>query len=162
MKSRFETYVEESLKEATAGKRAKLQAAYNAEVAKIDGQRGKYLKMAEDGVEALFSKIVAQAQKDGCIIDETETIEAGNALTDYVKGKIKSSFGLQAKYDSEIYSSRWPEGTLARKAQDAIRAFDENCAKEARKLVVYKMDLGMKPDAFEKMLAEAAAKINKE
>ena len=31
--------------------------------------------------------------------------------------------------------------------------------KEARRIVVYKMDLGMKPEKFEAMLAETAKKI---
>jgi urease gamma subunit len=159
-KARFESYVEERVAELAAARRAKFKAAYDAEVAKVERQRDRYLKAVEDGVEALVRKVVAQAAKDGCTVDETE--DAKTFLSKYVKDKVREMVGLQTEYDYDVHERVWPEGTPARKAQDALKAFDELCAKEARRIVVYKMDLGMKPEAFEKMLAEVAEKINKE
>ena len=160
--SRFECYVEECMKELTAGKRAKLQAAYDTEVAKIEKQRDKYLKMVKDGVETLVRKGAVQAMRDGCDTGGDEIEDAKETLSTYVGDQIRTMFGPRTKYDRVSGERLWPEGTPARKAQDALRAFDALCAKEVKRIVVYKMDLGMKPEAFEKMLAETAEKIGKE
>ena len=159
-KARFESYVEERVGEIAAGRRAKLKAAYDAEVAKIKSQRDKYLKMVEVGVDALVRKVVAQAERDGCAVGETG--DATGVLSNYVKDRVREVIGPQTEYDCDFRGNRWPEGTRVREAQDALEAFDALCEKEARRIVVYKMDLGMKPEAFEKMLAEAAEKINRE
>jgi len=158
-KARFESYVEERVAELAAARRAKLKAALDAEVAKVERLRDKYQGMIEDGVEALVRKVVVQARRDGC---DVQVEDAKIALSDHAKGAVRSAVGLQAKYDYGSGRNLWPEGSPARKAQDALEAFDELCAKEARRIVVYKKDLGMKPEAFEKMLREAAEKINKE
>lgn len=159
-KARFESYVEERVAEATAERRAKLKAAYDAEVAKVERQRDGYLKMVEEGVEALVRKVVTQAREDGCTVGETEDV--AETLSGYAKDRVYGAVGLRTTYDYSLGESLWPKGTPAREAQDALRAFDALCAKEAKRITVYKMDLGMKPEAFEKMLAETAAKINKE
>lgn len=156
-KARFESYVEERVAEIAAERHAKLEAAYDAEVAKVERQRDRYLKAVEDGVEALVRKVVAQAKKDGCAVDEAE--DATETLSEYAKGKVQAMVGLQAKYDYDAHEHRWPEGTPVRKAEDALKAFDALCAREAKRITVYKMDLGMKPEAFEKMLEETAKKI---
>lgn len=162
-KARFESYVEERVKELASAKRAKLKAAYDAEVAKVDRQCDKYLKAVEDGVEALVSKVVAQAKRDGCAVGGPEDAKkAVEAVSTCAKDRIRGLVGPRAEYDYKAGGYRWPEGTPVRGAQDALEAFDKLCAREARRLVVYKMDLGMKPEAFEKMLAEAAGKINRE
>lgn len=159
-KARFESYVEERVAELAAGKRAKLKAAFDAEVAKVNRRRDKYLKAVEEGVEALVRKIVEQARKDGCHVGETD--EATGYLSSYAKNAVNEALGLQMTFDSNTCKHLWPEGTTVRKAQDALMEFDRLCEREAHRVVVYKMDLGMKPEAFEKMLAEVSEKINKE
>ena len=159
-KARFESYVEDRVAEIAAGRRAKLKAAFDAEVAKVGRQRDKYTKAAEEGVKALVRKIVEQARKDGCRVGETD--EATSYLSSYAKNAVDEALGLQPVFDSSTCKHLWPEGTEVRKAQDALMEFDRLCEREAHRVVVYKMDLGMKPEAFEKMLAEISEKINKE
>ena len=160
MANRFEKYVEERVSELASERRAKLKAAYDAEVAKIDRRRDAYIRTIETGVEALVQKVVTQAKKDGCRVDETDL--AQTALSNYAKDLAVAAVGLKQTYEYSSHEYRWPEGTAVREAQDALNAFDELCAKEARRIVVYKKDLGMKPEAFEKMMAEVAKTINKE
>ena len=160
MANRFESYVEERVSEIASERRAKLKAAYDAEVAKVDRRRDTYIKTIEAGVEALVQKVITQAKKDGCRVDETDL--AQTALSNCAKDLAITAVGLKPTYEYASHECRWPEGTAIREAQDALNAFDELCAKEARRIVVYKKDLGMKPEAFEKMMAEVAEKINKE
>ena len=161
-KSRFECYVEEMVKELAAPRRAKLQAAYDAEKARIDERFGKYAEMIQQGVDVLVRKVFAKAKADGCAIqiEPGEAVEP--ALTCSLENRLKEALGLVVKYDYEKGGNVWPKGTAVRRAQDALEAFDELCGKEARRIVVYRMDLGMKLEAFEKMLAETAMKINRE
>ena len=159
-KARFESYVEERVAELAARRRAKLKAAFDAEVAKVNRQRDKYLKAVEEGVEALVRKTVEQAKRDGCAVGKTD--EATSYISSYAKNAVNEALGLQPIFDSNTCKHLWPEGTSVRKAQDALMEFDRLCEREAHRVVVYKMDLGMKPEAFEKMLAEVSEKINKE
>lgn len=159
-KSRFESYVEDRVAELAAGKRAKLKAAFDAEVAKMRKLSDKYMKTIEGGVETLVRYIVGQARKEGCRVGETG--EVGKTLSSYATSQLKATLGLEEMYDYRSHEHLWPEGTEVRKAQDALKEFDRLCEKEAHRVVVYKMDLGMKPEAFEKMLAEVAERINKE
>ena len=160
-KSRFECYVEERVKELAAPRRAKLQAAYDAEKAKVDERFERYLATIRQGMDALVRKVFIKANADGCAI-QVEPGEVEPALTCSLENRLKEALGLEAKFDYEKGGNVWPKGTPVRKAQDALEEFDELCGREARRIVVYKMDLGMKPEAFEKMLAEAAMRINKE
>lgn len=158
-KARFERYVEDRVAELAAGKRAKLKAAFDAEVAKVNRRRDKYLKAVEEGVEALVRKIVEQARKDGCRVGETG--EMTSCLSVYAKNAVDEALGLQPIFNHDTCRHVWPEGTAVRKAQDALMEFDRLCEREAHRVVVYKMDLGMKPEALEKMLDEISEKINK-
>jgi hypothetical protein len=154
-KSRFESFVEERVNELAAPRRAVLKAALDAEVAKIDERFDKFLKMLQQGVDTLVQKIFAKAKADGCVI-KVEPGEVEAALSSYVKDKLKGALGFEKEYVYEKHRHLWPEATAARKAQDALDEFDALCEKEARRIVVYKMDLGMKPEKFEAMLAETA------
>ena len=158
MASRFETYVNERVAELAKAKRSRLKAALDEEEARVEAQREKYLALVEDGVEKLIASVVAQARKDGCKVAK-DTSEAEEKLSEYAKGKVRSVIGLQKEFDYDRRTNLWPKGTVARRLQDALMAFDAFCEKEARRIVVYKMDLNMKPDAFEAMLAEVAEKI---
>ena len=159
-KTRFESYVEDRVAELAAGKRAKLKSAFDAEVAKTNRQRDKYMKAVEEGVEALVRKTVEQAKKDGCAVGKTG--DMASHLSSYSKNAVHEALGLQPTFNYDTRENLWPEGTEVRKAQDALMKFDRLCEMEARRIVVYKTVLGMKPEAFEKMLAEVAEKINKE
>ena len=158
MASRFETYVNERVAELAKAKRDRLKAALEEEEARVEAQREKYLTLVEDGVEKLVASVVAQARKDGCKVAK-DLSEAEEKLSEHAKGKVRSVIGLQKEYDYDRRASLWPKGTVARRLQDALMAFDAFCEKESRRIVVYKMDLNMKPDAFEAMLAEVAEKI---
>ena len=158
-KARFESYVEERVAELAAGKRAKLKAAFDAEVAKVGRQRDKYLKAVEEGVEALVRKTIERAKRDGCVVGKTD--EMTSHLSGYAKNAVNEALGLQTVFNYDTRENLWPEGTPVRKAQDALMEFDRLCEMEACR-VVYKMVLGMKPEAFEKMLAKVSEKINKE
>lgn len=156
MASRFETYVQERVEELAKARRDKLKAALENEEARLEKQYETYLKAVEDGVEALVRTIAKRAKKDGCKVkDAPDNVK--DILSDYEKSKILTILGLQRKYAQNMYM--WPEGTVARKLQNDLMEFDNFCRKEARRIVVYKMDLGMKPEAFEKMLAEVAEKL---
>lgn len=158
MASRFEAYVQERVGELAKARRDKLKAALENEQAKIQKKSEKYLKAVEDGVEALIRKTVEQAKKDGCEITEGPA-EAEVSLSEYAKGRIRDLLGLEQKYDFNLKDYVWGKSTVARKLQNDLMEFDNFCRKEARRIVVYKMDLGMKPEAFEKMLAEVAEKL---
>lgn len=153
-KSRFESFVEERVKEIAAPRRAELKAALDAEVAKVDARFDKYLVMVQQGVDAIVRKVLAKAKADGCTIQDESEFDA--SLTGWLKDKLRATLRFEKAYDHEKHGYRWPEGMAARKAQDTLDAFDDLCDKEARKIVVYKMDLGMKPEKFEAMLAETA------
>lgn len=160
-KARFESYVEERVKEVAAPRRAKLQAAYDAEKAQVDERFDRYAEMIRQGVDALVRKVFIKANADGCAI-QVGPGEVEPALTCRLKDMLKDALGLSAKYVYEERRRVWPKGTPVRRAQDALEAFDALCTREAKRIVVYKMDLGMKPEAFERMMAEAAMRINRE
>lgn len=156
-KARFEEYVEERVAELAAPKKERLEAALKEAEAALEKQRDKYVKMVEDGIEKLVASVVAQARKDGCKVSK-DTEDAKDSLSSYAKDRVRKVVGLQKEYVSYA-KERWPKGTVARGIQDELDRFDAFCAKEARRIVVYKMDLGMKPEKFEAMLAETAKKI---
>jgi len=153
-KSRFESFVEERVKELAASRRAMLKAALDAEEAKIDAKFEKYTSMIQQGISALTQKVFAKAEADGC--DVQDRSEVDDSLANWLKDKLKAALGFEKKYDYGKCRHLWPEGTAVRKAQDALDEFDALCEKEARRIVVYKMDLGMKPEKFEAVLAETA------
>jgi len=156
-KARFEEYVEERVAELAKPKKDKLEAALKEAEEALERQRDKYVKMVEDGIGKLVHDVVAQARKDGCKVSK-DTEDARDSLSSYAKGQVRKMVGLQKEYVSSA-KERWPKGTVARGIQDELDRFDAFCAKEARRIVVYKMDLGMKPEKFEAMLAETAKKI---
>jgi len=156
-KARFEEYVEERVAELAKPKKDKLEAALREAEEALEKQRDKYVKMVEDGIEKLVTSVVAQARKDGCKVSK-DTEDAKDSLSSYAKDRVHKVVGLQKEYVS-YGKERWPKGTVARGIQDELDRFDAFCAKEARRIVVYKMDLGMKPEKFEAMLAETAKKI---
>ena len=153
-KARFESYVEERVGELAAPKRAVLKAAFDAEKAKIDAKLEKYTSMLQQGIYALTQKAFAKAEADGCDIQDKSEIDV--SLTSWLKDKLKTALGLEARYDYATRKYWWPEGSAIRKAKDALDEYDALCHREARKITVYKMDLGMKPEKFEAMLAESA------
>ena len=157
-KARFEEYVEERVAELAKPKRDRLEAALKEAEEALERQRDKYVKMVEDGIGKLVRDVVAQAKKDGCKVSK-DLADAQETISDCVKDKVRSAIGLQREFDYDRMERLWPKSTVARELQDALKAFDELCAREARRVVVYKMDLNMKPDAFEAMLAEVAKKI---
>jgi hypothetical protein len=157
-KARFEEYVEERVAELAKPKRDRLEAALKEAEEALEKQRDKYVEMVREGVAKLVREVVAQAKKDGCKVSK-DTGEAEEKLSRSAEDRVRQVVGLQKEYDYDRRASLWPKGTVARRLQDALMAFDAFCEKESRRIVVYKMDLNMKPDAFEAMLAEVAEKI---
>lgn len=156
-KARFEEYVEERVAELAKPKRDRLEAALKEAEEALEKQRGKYVEMVREGVWKLIREVVAQARKDGCKVSK-DTGKAEEELSHYAMDRVRQMVGLQKEYVS-FGEDQWPKGTVARKLQDELERFDAFCAREARRIVVYKMDLGMKPEKFEAMLAETAKKI---
>lgn len=157
-KSRFESYVEQRVAELAAPKRARLLAEFEDRKAEAGKAKEKYVAIVEDGVEALVQTIVETAKKDGLPVDD-RAAGMKRELSAYAKGCLYETAGLAERYDRDRNEHLWPKGTEARKAQDALREFDALCEREARRITVYKMDLGMKPEKFEAMLAEVADKL---
>lgn len=154
IKSRFESYVEERVRELAAPRRAVLKAAYDAEKAKIDAKFEKYTSMLQQGIYALTQKVFAKAEADDCAIQDKSEFDA--SLTNWLKDKLKTALGFEARYDYETREYQWPEGSAIRKAKAALDEYNALCLRESRKITVYKLDLGMKPEKFEAMLAESA------
>lgn len=156
--SRFERYVRAQLKEQTAAKRAALEEAYKVEVARIKTKVKALEEIATEGLKALNAKIDAAARKMGWHVNE------GSDPAVELRRNFGSACGYrfaeaQTEYD---YSrgSTYKNGP-AKEAEDALDAFDAAVDKAATRLVVVKMDLGMKADAFDKALADAVAKLLK-
>ena len=153
-KARFESYVEERIRELAAPRRAVLKAAYDAEKARIDVAFEKYVSMIQQGVSAITQKVFTKAGADGYAVQDKSEIDV--SLAGWLKDRLKDAIGLEARYDYNTRRYWWPEGTAIRKAKDALDEYDALCCREARKITVYKMDLGMKPEKFEALLAESA------
>ena len=156
--SRFERYVRAQLEEQTAAKRAALEEAYRVEVARIETKVKALEEIATEGLKALNAKIDAAARKMGWHVDEKgdPVVETGRSFSSACGHRFVEA---QSKYD-------YPHGTTykngpAKEARDALDAFDAAVKKAATRLVVVKMDLGMKADAFDKALADAVAKLLK-
>lgn len=156
--SRFERYVRAQLKEQTAAKRAALEEAYKVEVARIETKVKALEEIATEGLKALNAEIDAAARKMGWHVNEESdpAVELGRSFDSACGYRFVEA---QTEYD-------YPRGSTykngpAKEARDALDAFDASVEKAATRLVVVKMDLRMKADAFDKALADAVAKLLK-
>lgn len=156
--SRFERYVRAQLKEQTAAKRAALEEACKVENARIETKVKALEEIAMEGLKALNAKIDAAARKMGWHVNEESdpAVELGRSFDSACGHRFAEA---QTEYD-------YPRGSTykngpAKEARDALDAFDAAVEKAATRLVVVKMDLGMKADAFDKALADAVAKLLK-
>ena len=156
--SRFERYVRAQLKEQTAAKRAALVEAYRVEVARIETKVKALEEIATEGLKALNAKIDAAARKMGWHVNEGSdpAVETGRSFGSACGHRFVEA---QSEYDY-THGTTYRNGP-AKEARDALDAFDAAVEKAATRLVVVKMDLGMKADAFDKALADAVAKLLK-
>lgn len=156
--ARFESYVRETLADGVKERRAALKKAFDDEKAKIEAKLAALEEIATEAVKALNAKIDAAARKMGWHVNEggDPAVELGRNF-----GSACGSRFVEAASEYD-----YPHGTTykngpAKEARDALDAFDAAVEKAATRLVVVKMDLGMKADAFDKAVADAVAKLLK-
>lgn len=153
--SRFERYVREQLKELTKDRRAELEKAYEYAKQAVDGKLSDLRKIADAGLKAINAKLDAAARKFGWHVDETAVPVA--ELTSFSSNCGKRYEEAATGYDYGI-GQYYVNGEV-RKAKKALDDFDAAVEKAATRLVVVKMDLGMKAEAFDRAMAEAVAKL---
>lgn len=159
---RFEAFVRERMNDLVKAKREALQKKYDDEVEKVGKVLKKYQDMAAKGAGKLLETIVAKAAGDGYAADEDYLKDArGNleAKLDRMLDGVFPHLHAESVYEGDRWQPRWPDGSAAEDARKALAAFDAGVEKAVRKLVVYKMDLGLKPEKFEEMLAAAAKEL---
>lgn len=156
--ARFESYVRETLADGVKERRAALKKAFDDENARIETKVRALKEIATEGLKALNAKIDAAARKMGWHVNEGSdpAVELGRNFGSACGCRFVEA---QTEYD-------YPHGTTykngpAKEAKDALDAFDAAVEKAATRLVVVKMDLGMKADAFDKAMADAIAKLLK-
>ena len=156
--SRFERYVRSTLREKTQAHRDALKAKFDAEKAKIDAKIKALEEIATEGLKALNAKIDAQAKKFGWHVRngadpvlDTGRNFPGSAQSRYEEAATEYDYGVGSHYKT---------GPV-REAEDAVKAFDAEIEKAAVRLVVCKVDLHMKPQEFDKMMAGMIADLVK-
>lgn len=154
---RFEAYVRERVQDMTAAKREKLAQKLTEEERLVEDVKRRYKKMLEKAWRDAVGKVADAADKNGDPIDKSWLLEF---MTPHDIERITTNaFGVKTTFDYDTRRTVWAEGTEVRRAQDALAKFDEDVEKAVRRIVVYKMDLGLKPDAFEKLLEETVEKL---
>lgn len=159
---RFEAFVRERMDDLVKAKREALQKKYDDEVEKVAKTLKKYQDMAAKGARKLLDAIVAKAAEDGHAVDKEKVEEAWGSVGGHVRRALDAVFPdlhEYSEFEGCAWTMRWPDGTPAEEARKARRDFDAKVEKAVRKLVVYKMDLGLKPEKFEEMLAAAAKEL---
>lgn len=158
--SRFDKYVRETLADGVKERRAALKKAFDDEKAKLEAKFAALKEIADEGVRATNAKIDATAKKWGWTIreDSDPVLQPGRCFGNNVGDRFEEAHMQYepGNWDRSVYVTG-----KVREAQLALAAFDAAVEKAARRLVVCKMDLHMKPDAFDKMMAEAIAKLLK-
>ena len=158
--ARFESYVRETLADGVKERRAALKKAFDDEKAKIEAKLAALEEIATEAVKAANAKIDATAKKWGWTVREDS--DPAFRPDRSFRSSCSSRFdAVREEYDhSEGGRYSYVCGKV-REAQLALREFDAAVEKAARRLVVCKMDLHMKPEAFDKMMADAIAKLLK-
>ena len=158
--SRFDKYVRETLADGVKERRAALKKTVDDEKAKLEAKLAALKEIADEGVRATNAKIDAAAKKWGWTIreDSDPVLRFNRCFKDNVGDRFEEAHMQYepGNWDRSVYVTG-----KVREAQLALEAFDAAVEKAARRLVVCKMDLHMKPDAFDKMMAEAIAKLLK-
>lgn len=159
--ARFESYVRETLADGVKERRAALKKAFDDEKAKIEAKLAALEEIATEAVKAANAKIDAQARKWGWTVreDSDPAFRSDRSFRSSCSSRFDAARTQYERGDS------WSEHSYVcgkvREAQLALREFDAAVEKAARRLVVCKMDLHMKPEAFDKMMADAIAKLLK-
>lgn len=162
---RFEKYVRDTIAEGVKARRDKLVKAYEDEAKKVDAKEEALRNAVKDALEDVSSLVDNMAKKWGWKVNESCVNSQAVSISD-----VYGFSDLYRRYDisNKVYIvDRNRDGRhfyMNGKAGDAYRAikeFDEEVEKAATRLVVSKMDLGMKVDEFDKLIAEAIAKLMK-
>lgn len=158
---RFEAFVRERVVEMTSAERARLAKALEEEEARIAALKQKYYRVLVDGVAKTVEKLIADAKKNGVDVNEEYLRDAPAHITDL--SRMSDFFGprqySERRERDDRYVRFWPKGSEARARQDALERFDDKVESAVRRIVVYKMDLGLKPDAFEDLLEKTVKSI---
>ena len=158
--SRFERYVRDTLADGVKERRAALEKAFDDEKAKIEAKLAALEEIANEAAKAANAKIDATAKRWGWTIREGSdpAFQSGRGFKNAASSRFEEA---RTQYEPGNWGHSVYATGKVREAQLALEAFDEAVGKAASRLVVCKMDLHMKPDAFDKMMADAIAKLLK-
>lgn len=160
--SRFERYVRDTLADAVKERRDELKAAVEEAKVDLDAKAKAFQEIADEACAEADKKIRALAKKWGWTpVPGTEKDKI--VIPCSMKSDLSNAF-TELRTEYSCYGGRYEDrhvGGPVAAAQKALAEFDDAVEKAARRLVVCKMDLHMKPDAFDKMMAEAIAKLLK-
>lgn len=160
---RFEKYVRDTIAEGVKARRDKLVKAYEDEAKKVDAKVEALRNAVKDALEDVSSLVDNMAKRWGWKVNES-CIKDQAVRTNDVYSIIDRRYDIAVKdyiLDSNRNGRNFYKNGKAGDAYRAIKEFDEKVEKAATRLVVAKMDLGMKVDAFDKMIAEAIAELMK-
>lgn len=155
--SRFEAYVRETLAEAVKPRRDELEKAVKDAEADIKEKVKALNRIAKKGIDALNAQLDRVAtEKFGWKVDGEDPCPA----VVLPNGTVNASRYAEAdaEYNYALGRRAYKNGP-AKKASAALFGFDGAVEKAATRLVVCKMDLHMKPEAFDKAMADAVAKL---
>ena len=150
--SRFERYVREQVKGMVEPVRAELQGKLDAEGARVE-------KLV-DRAWGLIASAVEKGVKDAVAFLSDKDIPRSGKSSDEIVREISNHLSIYSfqktvlryrSYYCDILD--WGEGSKAREYADRLEAIDNFVKHEVDRLVVYKKDLGMKAEDFDRELA---------
>lgn len=162
---RFEKYVRDTIAEGVKARRDKLVKAYEDEAKKVDAKVEALRNAVKDALEDVSSLVDNMAKQWGWKVNKGYVNNQAVSFSDvYGFSDLYRRYDISAKEyvtDSDRNGRYFYMNGKAGDAYLALKEFDEKVEKAANRLVVAKMDLRMKVDEFDKMIAEAIAKLMK-
>lgn len=162
---RFEKYVRDTIAEGVKARRDKLVKAYEDEAKKVDAKVEALRNAVKDALEDVSSLVDNMAKKWGWKVNESCIKDQAISINDvYGFSTFDRRYDIAVKeyiVDSNRNGRHFYKNGKAGDVYRALKEFDEKVEKAANRLIVSKMDLGMKVDEFDKMIAEAIAKLMK-
>lgn len=160
----FEKYVRDTISEGVKARRDKLVKAYEDEEKKVDAKVWALRNAVRDALEDVSSLVDNMAKKWGWKVNKScVNYQAVNICDVYGFCSLDRRYDISVKEciaDSDGNGRHFYMNGKAGDAYRAIKEFDEKVEKAVNRMVVAKI-LGMKVDEFDKMIAEAIAKLLK-
>lgn len=162
---RFEKYVRDTIAEGVKARRDKLVKAYEDEAKKVDAKVDALRNAIKDALEDVSSLVDNMAKQWGWKVNKSYAKNQAVSISDvYGSSDLGRRYDISVKeyiVDSDRDGRYFYMNGKAGDAYCALKDFDEKVEKAATRLVVSKMDLGMKVDEFDKLIAETIAKLMK-